>query len=501
MRVAALACLLPVPAAGRMHQRGTILHPAGQTKDLPQKWIAGPGFFRLSLPLFSVLLHARKRLVPSSHSVIKPIMLIVYNALILLFSPLLLVVMGLASLHGKYRSRIPARLGFALAPRLGGTIGTEAETIWVHALSVGEVTSAGPLLCALRAALPEAHIVLSVATRSGEEVAREQLAGCCHAIIAAPYDLYPSLAAFIRQIKPRVFILVETDFWPNWLHLLARRGIPTYLVNGRISERSFARYRRAACFFVPMFRSFTGLCMQTRVDADNMARLGLDPGRIHTLGNLKCDGRARVCSQDRPGLRQEYGFDAQAPLFICGSTHAGEEELLLSAYVALRADLPRLQLLLAPRQIGRADSLAALAARHGLSCRRRSQGHGQGPFLLLDTLGELAFCYAMADLAFIGGSLVPLGGHNPVEAAACGIATCFGPHMEDFGEIAADLLRCGGAVRLKADTLLESLRPLVLDSGLRDRMGQAALHWLKAQEGTLQRHLELIIPHCRDTRS
>ena len=427
-------------------------------------------------------------------------MAIVYNALILFFSPLLLVVLGLASLRGKYRGRLLARLGFALAPRLGGAVGAEAETIWVHALSVGEVTSARPLLCALRAALPETRIVLSVATRSGEGVAREQLADCCHAIVAAPYDLYPSLVAFIRQIRPRVFILVETDFWPNWLHLLARRRVPIYLVNGRISERSFVRYRRAARFFVPMFRRFTGLCMQTRADADNMVKLGLDPGRIHTLGNLKCDGRARANPQDRPGLRQEYGFDAQAPLFICGSTHAGEEELLLSAYVALRAELPQLQLLLAPRQIGRAETLTALAARHGLSCRRRSQGHGHGPVLLLDTLGELAFCYAMADLAFIGGSLVPLGGHNPVEAAACGIATCFGPHMEDFGEIAADLLHCGGAVRLHAGALPESLRPLVLDAGLRERMGQAALHWLATQEGTLQRHLDLIIPHCRGAR-
>lgn len=456
--------------------------------------------FGLYSPCFSVLLqgmkdHATKDLRPPGPG----ITLILYNLLMLL-ALLLLPALGLVLLRGKYRGRIPARLGFGLADRLGDTAG--ADTVWVHALSVGEVTSARPLLRGLRAALSEAHIVLSVTTRSGERLARERLADCCHVILAAPYDLYPSIATFIHHIRPRVFILVETDFWPNWLHGLARKGIPTYLVNGRISERSFRRYRRAAFFFVPMFRRLSGLCMQTKADADKLVELGLAPDRIHTLGNLKCDAGVRDPAEnipDRQRLRQEYGFDAEAPLWICGSTHAGEEELLLPAYAALRASLPNLQLLLAPRQIERAAALVSLAERHGISCRRRSQGkHAEsGPVLLLDTLGELASCYAMADLAFIGGSLVPAGGHNPVEAAAFGVVSCFGPHMDDFAEIAAALLACGGALRLGGDHLEATLLPLFQDDRLRSRMGLAARYWLRDQQGVLQRHLELILPHCR----
>lgn len=459
--------------------------------------------FRVVHPIFFRFTATMKRHeTPDTRPSRPGITLILYNLLMLLV-PLLLPVLGLALLRGKYRGRIPARLGFGLADRLGDAAG--ADTVWVHALSVGEVTSARPLLDAMRKALPRARIVLSVATRSGEQLARERLADCCHVILAAPYDLYPSIAIFIRHIRPRVFILVETDFWPNWLHGLARKGVPAYLVNGRISERSFLRYRRAAFFFVPMFCSLSGLCMQTRADADKLLGLGLDPGRIHTLGNLKCDAQVGDRAEgmpDRQRLRREYGFDEQAPLWICGSTHAGEEELLLPVYAALRASLPDLQLLLAPRQIGRAAALVALAARHGISCRRRSEGEdaGKGPVLLLDTLGELASCYAMADLAFIGGSLVPVGGHNPVEAAACGVVSCFGPHMDDFAEISAALLACGGALRLGGTRLETALLPLFQDAGLRSRMGLAALHWLRAQQGILQRHLELIIPHCRETR-
>lgn len=434
-------------------------------------------------------------------------MLALYKALTLLLSPLVLLLCAVALFRKKYRDRIPARLGFGLAEKLGKDAGADTRgtmgTIWVHALSVGEVTSAQPLLRGIRETLPNARLVLSVATRSGEQVAREQLADCCHAIIAAPYDFVPVIRHFIGQIDPKVFILVETDFWPNWLHLLAQRGIPSYLVNGRISASSFARYQKFSFFFAPMFRSFTALCMQTRADAAHMEQLGLNPARIHTLGNLKFDvagdwANTPNSSAHRHRLRQEYGFDPAAPLFICGSTHAGEEELLLPAYAALRKQIPQLQLLLAPRQIERAASIAELAAQHGTTCRRRSmaeqQGRGSGPVLLLDTLGELAACYPMADLAFVGGTLVPTGGHNPVEAVAVQTAVCFGPHMEDFSEIAAGLLESGGAVQLEADSLHITLEQLLLDTVLRIRMVEAASRWLHSQQGVVQRHLDLITP-------
>ena len=427
-------------------------------------------------------------------------MFLVYNLLALFLSPLILPALALACLREKYRARIPARLGVGLARRLGPDAG--ASVIWIHALSVGEVTSAGPLLRGLRERWPEAVLVLSVTTRTGERLARERYAGICRAIVAAPYDLPAVIRHFIACIRPRLFIQVETDFWPGWLSQLARAGVPAYLVNGRITEKSLARYRRFAWFFAPMFDCFRGLCMQTAADAANMAGLGLAPEKMHVLGNLKFDASETT---EPPGpdvrreLRRRYGFADDAPLLLCGSTHPGEEALLLPAVATILRDMPQLQLLLAPRRIERADEIVALAERSGIVFRRRSLMAGTaetgGPFLVLDTLGELAGCYALADLAFIGGSLAPCGGHNPVEATAAGTPVCFGPHMEDFSEIAADLVEAGGAVRLTVEGLARALRDLLADAPRRAAMGRAGLDWLAGQRGVVERHLALIAPH------
>ena len=419
-----------------------------------------------------------------------------YNLLALLLSPLILPALALACFWEKYRVRIPARLGFGLARRLGPDSG--GPVIWVHALSVGEATSAGPLFQGLREQWPGADIVLSVTTRAGEKVASERYAGRCRAIVAAPYDLPPVVGHFIRAIRPALFIQIETDFWPGWLSQLARAGVPAYLANGRITENSFARYRRFARFFAPMFDCFRGLCMQTRADAANMAALGLAPEKIHVLGNLKFDAGGATeppGPEARRALRRDYGFAEDAPLLLCGSTHPGEEALLLRVVAAILREMPNLQLLLAPRQPDRAAEIAALAERQGIAFRRRSQmAAAGGPFLILDTLGELTCCYALADLAFIGGSLAPFGGHNPVEAAAVGVPVCFGPHMEDFSEIAADLVEAGGAVRLTEENLAETLRGLLTDAPRRERMGRAGLDWLAGQRGVVARRLVLGAP-------
>ena len=427
-------------------------------------------------------------------------MLRLYTLLSWLLSPLALLPLALACFREKYRVRIPARLGFGLSRRLGPQTG--GQVVWVHALSVGEVTSAGPLLRGLREGWPGADIVFSVTTRAGERVARERYGSLCRAIVAAPYDLPPVVRHFICIIRPALFIQIETDFWPGWLAELARADVPAYLVNGRITEKSFARYRRLTWFFAPMFDCFRGLCMQTRADAANMAALGLAPEKIHVLGNLKFDaGEAAGPSgpEARQELRRKYGFAEDAPLLLCASTHPGEEALLLPAVAAILRDMPNLQLLLAPRQPGRADEIADLAERQGIAFRRRSRmdgaGQGRGAFMILDTLGELAGCFALADLAFIGGSLAPFGGHNPVEAAAVGASVCFGPHMEDFSEIAADLVAAGGAVLLTADDLTATLRALLADAGTRARMGRAGLDWLAGQRGVVARHLALFAPH------
>lgn len=411
---------------------------------------------------------------------------------------LLLPVFPLFALRKKHRDRMPKRLGWGLADQLARLPPTTAPTFWLHALSVGETTSALPLVRGLRESYPEARIVFSTTTRAGGEVARTLLTPFVDALIAAPLDLGPVVPFFLATIKPDLFVLVETDFWPHWLHCLARRGVPTVLVNGRISEHSFARYRRLALFFRPMFDAFTLLSMQTGADAAKMTALGIAPEKVVTLGNLKFDtSQATETGENDASVfiqKNRYSFAADSPLWICGSTHRGEEELLFAVYKRLREKIADLQLLLAPRNIERAEEIAALGQRLGLACRRWScEPTAHGPVLLLDTIGELAGCYAMADVVFIGGSLVAEGGHNPIEPAAARTPVLFGPHMEDFAEIAEELIRCGGACQIASSaTLLTTLHDILTDPPLRQTMAGAALACVQANRGVVRKHLEAI---------
>jgi 3-deoxy-D-manno-octulosonic-acid transferase len=390
------------------------------------------------------------------------------------------------------------RLGWGLAGHLARIPSATSPTFWIHALSVGEVTSARPLVRGLREAYPKARIIFSTTTSSGGEVANKLLAPQADALIPGPIDLGPIADLFIRAIQPDLFILVETDFWPNWLHCLTRSGIPTLLVNGRISEQSFARYKRFALFFRPMFRTFTLLSMQTAADAAKMIALGIEPEKVATLGNLKFDTSQvsgfRGDDETAAMKKERYGFAAAKPLWVCGSTHRGEEELIFPVFKHLQTSVQDLQLLIAPRNVERAEEIAALGRQHNLEFRRWGGDKGNsGPLLILDTIGELAACYAMADAVFIGGSLVAEGGHNPIEPAIAGAPVLFGPHMEDFAEIAEELIHGGGARRIESgDALLNALRHLLLDAPLRQSMANASRVSVQAHQGVVRRHLEAI---------
>lgn len=410
--------------------------------------------------------------------------------------PLLPLMAGKA----KYRARLLRRLGFGLKTELNRPAKTifQGPTIWIHALSVGEVTSALPLVRGLRQQLPGLRLIFSATTRSGSEVAASLLSPLVDHLIAAPLDLGPVVPYYLTCIRPDLFILVETDFWPHWIFCLHQRRIPLMLVNGRISARSFSRYQRLSPIFRLMFAKFSLLSMQTENDAQKMRALGHDPARIATLGNLKFDilDNPRVVAEPgtREHLKRIYGFSPSARLWVCGSTHPGEEALIFQVYVQLRQKFADLQLLLAPRNIERAASIQDLARDLGLPCRRRTTDKDTpGPLLLLDTIGELAGCYAMADLVFIGGSLAPFGGHNPLEPAAAGVPVSFGPHMEDFSEISEELIRSGGAGQVKdAAALAQWLEQLLCDQGARDIMGRRALACVEANHGVVDNHIRLI---------
>ena len=409
---------------------------------------------------------------------------------VIVFAPLLFVKVILTP---KYRRRSVKRLGFDLGESPGGA-GLGFPRIWVHALSVGEVASARNLVQELRRSYPQGVIIFSSATRTGESFARSILGEHVDCFVPFPFDLLVSVKRLVSWVRPDLFVLVETDFWPNFLAVLNRRDIPCLLVNGRASDSSFARYRTLRWLFRPLFNSFQVLAMQTEQDAIGMRQLGVDPARLVVLGNLKYDA-ALLGSAVKAGFdRAVLHIPEQALVWVAGSTHSGEEEIIFNAFQNLTQSFANLFLIVAPRNVERGAELAAMASRCGLSaCLRSLDGAGGGSVLILDTLGELASVYALCDVSFIGGSLVPQRGHNPLEPAVHGKPVLFGPFMEDFAEISRDLLAVGGAVQVHDEEELSAALSLLLaDPAERERSGRQAQELIGSRRGVTEAHLALI---------
>jgi len=422
-------------------------------------------------------------------------MISVYNFLLTFFSLLLLPLIILVVIsRSKYRGRSLERLGLKTAgirsklsaPNSAGPV------LWIHALSVGEVTSALPLVKAIRTDMAGAKIVFTAATHSGRQIADTLVGPYVDCIYYSPFDLRFAVRRYITAISPDLFILEETDFWPNWLNQLKAHNIQTMLVNGRISAKSFRAYNRFSFFFKPMFRCFSLIAMQKTADADKMIQFGIEQPdtAIVTLGNLKYD----IDTTDPPApplAPTTLGIDADKEIWVCGSTHPGEEEILFAAFKELNSR-GNLYLILAPRDISRGNELAKLARKYGLIPRTRSSGASGGNVLILDTIGELASCYSLARLSFIGGSLVAQGGHNPIEPAAHGVPVLFGCHMEDFAEIADDLVACGGAVTVSPETLITVAAGIVNSAKVHAVMAEAASALVVQHRGGLARHLQAL---------
>ncbi|MEA2084004.1 MAG: 3-deoxy-D-manno-octulosonic acid transferase [Thermodesulfobacteriota bacterium] len=432
-------------------------------------------------------------------------MLLIYNILqisaLILLGPFLVV--GIL-LIPKYRGRILKRLGIGsdLFPDTGST---HRPRIWIHALSVGEVTSARPLVRDMRKAFPHAMILFSASTRSGGETAVRILDDYVDRFFPFPLDFFPSVRRFVKRINPDLFILVETDFWPNFLFELKMKGIPGLLVNGRISKKSFDKYNGKKWFFSPMFNSFSFLCMQTESDAQKMVGLGVDVEKVRTFGNLKYDSvepgaeerNGKSCSKNavRADGPANLGIPASRTFWVAGSTHAGEEEILFNVFKRVRQEFPALFLVVAPRNVDRGDEILRIADKTGLAGCLRSKGSvaAYADFLILDTLGELIKFYSICDMAFVGGSLADEGGHNPLEPACFAKPVMFGPHMDDFDEISKDLLDAGGAVRVcNEDEIYTHLQSWLADRSLMEETGVRAETFVNRHRGVTARHIELI---------
>jgi 3-deoxy-D-manno-octulosonic-acid transferase len=391
---------------------------------------------------------------------------------------------------GKYRAGLAQRLGFVPAHLKNA----KAGSIWVHAVSVGEVLAVSRLIADLKDAYPATQIFVSTTTATGQRLARERFgeAQC----FFMPLDLGFAVRAYLKTLQPRLLLLAETEFWPNLLHLTRKRGAAIAIVNARISDRSFPRYRRFRWFFRPVLVNVDLFLTQTAADAERLRQIGAASERLQVSGNLKFDVRPHASSRLAEGLRAATA--AGSPTLVFGSTADGEEEVVLEAVRQIHKKFPTAMIVLAPRHPERFDKVAGLIAGRGIALVRRSSWTASRPLsgcvFLLDSVGELASVYALADVAFVGGSLVPVGGHNILEPAQFGAAIVVGPHTFNFREIIS-IFEKDDAVRVATT---ESLARLLLDllgnSEDRKRLGQRGKALFDQHAGATARTLQALRP-------
>lgn len=394
-----------------------------------------------------------------------------------------------AILRGKYRRGLRERLG-AIAPWAG-----PAAPVWLHAVSVGEVMAAAPLATELRSRHPDLPVLASTVTETGRQVAEQWLPAA--RFIFFPLDFGWAVGPALDRLRPRLVLLTETELWPNFLAACRQRGVPVVVVNGRISPRSFPRYRLVRHWFGRVLHDVRLFCMQSAQDAERILALGAPPDRVRVVGNLKYDLPTLGQAADPGAVRALLGLPSDRRLVVAGSTHRGEEEVVLEAFLGLRRSRPDVCLLLAPRHPERLEEAERLVRRAGLTCVRRSQLPAQPlhgvRVILLDTMGELARLYAAADVVFVGGSLIPHGGQNLLEPAALARPVIHGPHMGNFAEMRDLFHRAGAALQVEdAATLQAELGRLLDDPALSERMGKAGRDLVEAHRGATRRTADLV---------
>ena len=404
-------------------------------------------------------------------------------------------------LSRKRRANLPDRIGLRGAPARSADDGR--PTVWVHAVSVGETLAAVPLLRLLRRRVPGARLLVSSVTLTGRETAVKSLSGAVDEGFYFPFDLPGLCGRTIDRVRPDVVVIVETEIWPNFIAACASRGIPVVIVNGRLSKRSFAGYMRFRWFFAPILRTLRTISAQTAEDAERFAALGAPRENVTVGGNLKFD-----VSPPETGASPLSGMllrekAAGAVWIVAGSTHDGEEAPLLGAFLSAREGNPSIRLLLAPRHPERFDEVEALIRHMGVPMVRRTaipEGaeHLPETVVLLDTVGELSSAYAAADLAFVGGSLVPKGGHNVLEPAWHGVPTIVGPHMENFREIADAFLAGDALIRVaEEEELVDRFRRFAADPRLFSGTGRRAKELLETFRGASEASTEAVLSALR----
>ncbi|HTV02888.1 MAG TPA: 3-deoxy-D-manno-octulosonic acid transferase [Luteitalea sp.] len=385
--------------------------------------------------------------------------------------------------HGKYRHRWRERVG--ILPK--GLAGRSAPTLWLHAVSVGEVLSAVPLVAAFRREYPEWRVVVSTTTRTGRDTAETRLRDAA-GIFYFPLDFAWIVRRVLAHVRPSLVLIVETEIWPNLLRLCRADGIGVLLVNARISDRSFPRYRRLGGLLAGVLAQFDRLCAQSEDSAVRLRELGAPADRVVLTGSLKFDVAAGTADAVEVVASRLRG----RPVLMAASTLRGEDDILLGIFRQLRVRHPEARLVLAPRHPERFDDVAALAGQDGLRAVRRTAltptAGDEFDVLVLDTIGELAALCAHATVVFVGGSLVPAGGHNILEPARYGRPVVVGPSMSNFAEIARLFLAEGALVQVPdARAAAREILALFDDPARRTTIGAAAAAVLDRHRGAVAR--------------
>ena len=400
----------------------------------------------------------------------------------------------------KRRKTVLHRLGLMPLPKAisqNRSQKRDNRPIWIHALSVGEVLSAVPLIKELKTCFRHQDIVFSASTKTGFEIANKLFKKDVDSIFFFPYDLLISVRHIAAKVEPAIVIIVESDIWPNFLFEMKRRNVPVVLVNARLSRKSYFGYRRFLFFSKRLFLSFSKICVQSSEDAHRFSLLGIPLDRITITGNIKFDQQYDFAGREEINkLRQSLLVKPSQKILLAGSTHYGEEAILLDAFSRLKKKYLDLILIFVPRNPDRAGSVCRICKSAGLFAVTMSDLEEKKPeqdVIVVDRIGILKMFYALTDIAFVGGSLVRSGGHNPLEPAAFSRPIIFGPDMSDFADISNMLISSGGAVSVHdAESIYNIVSDLLTDNQKAGEMGSMALKVFNANKGAVEKTLNVI---------
>ena len=422
-----------------------------------------------------------------------------YNILLLIAAiPVLLFFLLKMLITGKYRNSFIQKLG-GRQENILARINKEGKRIWIHAVSVGEVTAAAPIVALLKVKRPDARIIFSTSTETGQGMAEKLVKGA-DAFIYFPLDIPFAVNKMLTLIRPDVFVLVETELWPNFLAACSKRGVSSLMVNGRISPRSFSKYRRTSFFWRRILENVAVAGMISDIDASRIAGIGMDAGKIRVLGNAKYDALAAMAS---PALHDDivrrFNVRKDEKFLVAGSTHPGEEDVIIQVYRELLAYDPDFGLIIVPRHIERAGDVIHLLRQADLkdmiTVTQINSGRSREneKVIVVDVIGELFKVYSLATIVYCGGSLVPKGGQNILEAAAWGKVIFYGPSMEDFSQETALLEEAGAGIRIhNARELSESILRMLADPQDAKRRGDRGRAVVLANMGAAERYAEMM---------